>query len=580
MIRTAAPAQRPDGVLLEDYAATTGEAAAAAGARGLDLNPLAQAGFLFRFGAAGGGSAAPETDEFGNDVAAFAAFARPRPVLSAEEANERYGSLGLTFDGPIHEEAAAVLAGRERLRIAREDVLRRAPRTFVSQSAQLAAELGASLLDPLNVALAFVPVVGQARAAALAARFGTVGGRAAVGAIEGAAGAALLEPVVLAGAAQRARFQDDPDYTVADTLANIVFGSAIGGGLHVGVGAVGDRLAAVRERRAQDAAQGAARSLEESLAAAPAATREAFMRTAVAQAREGRAPDLDALRRFIDAHAADVRAGEEFDALFRGEGDFVPVRDPFDPTPRPEGRSLADAPEARAWTAPVDAAGYDLRPADADAVLAMARDLEGTDGGYRIFLEVDGQGGTPEVRGVPSTVPQWFRDLSRTDRVTREEVRRVADKLAERAQLTRREARVATELVGVARQDRARVYVQVRQQRAAERQRAWEDLMELARRMGDDDDPSGDLPGADADAARAVPDADGPLDRLSAPGADDDRAVIDVVDQLRFDDLRAAGALTPEERTAFAELDRADEVGEAVAAAAERAALCLVRGAA
>jgi hypothetical protein len=103
----------------------------------------------------------------------------------------------------------------------------------------MAAALGASLVDPVNVVSGFIPVVGPTRYAAALARAGSSGGRAAVrfglGAVEGAVGAAIVEPIVY-GQAQN----EQADYRLADSLLNVVFGGVMGGGLHAGIGKISD----------------------------------------------------------------------------------------------------------------------------------------------------------------------------------------------------------------------------------------------------------------------------------------------------------------------------------------------------
>jgi len=85
------------------------------------------------------------------------------------------------------------------------------------------------------VALAFVPVVGEAKMAAMLARStgvaGRLGVRAAVGAAEGAVGAAVIEPLVY-GLANKL----GDDYTVYDSFMNVAVGSVLGAGLHTAVG--------------------------------------------------------------------------------------------------------------------------------------------------------------------------------------------------------------------------------------------------------------------------------------------------------------------------------------------------------
>lgn len=106
----------------------------------------------------------------------------------------------------------------------------------------LAAGLAASLIDPLNIAAGFVPIVGTGRYARMIAQAGTktekAKVRAKVGAVEGAVGTAIIEPLPLLAAQQ-----DQTDYTMADSLLNILFGTVLGGGLHAAAGAFGDARA-------------------------------------------------------------------------------------------------------------------------------------------------------------------------------------------------------------------------------------------------------------------------------------------------------------------------------------------------
>jgi hypothetical protein len=86
-----------------------------------------------------------------------------------------------------------------------------------------------------------VPVVGEARYAAMLGRaaspLGRAGVRAGVGAVQGAAGAAILEPLPLLAARQ-----DQTEYGLSDSLANIALGGLLGGGLHSVGGAVSDAM--------------------------------------------------------------------------------------------------------------------------------------------------------------------------------------------------------------------------------------------------------------------------------------------------------------------------------------------------
>lgn len=164
------------------------------------------------------------------------------PLVEAQSARDRVAGMGLDIKIPdqgIRQGALDVLIDRHREQAARQQVLARA--NGGSMGTQIAAGLAASLLDPLNIASAFVPVVGEARYAAMLGRaaspLGRAGVRAGVGAVEGAVGAAILEPLPLLAANQ-----DQTEYGLSDSLANIALGGILGGGLHSVGGAVSDAL--------------------------------------------------------------------------------------------------------------------------------------------------------------------------------------------------------------------------------------------------------------------------------------------------------------------------------------------------
>lgn len=164
------------------------------------------------------------------------------PMLDAQAARDRVAGMGLEIKIPeqgIRQGALDILIDRHREQAARQQVLARA--NGGSMGTQIAAGLAASLLDPLNIASAFVPVVGEARYAAMLGRaagpLGRAGVRAGVGAVEGAVGAALIEPLPLLAAGL-----DQTEYGLSDSLANIALGGILGGGLHSIGGAASDAL--------------------------------------------------------------------------------------------------------------------------------------------------------------------------------------------------------------------------------------------------------------------------------------------------------------------------------------------------
>lgn len=164
------------------------------------------------------------------------------PLLGAEQAREQVAGAGLDIKIPdqgIRQGALEVLIERHREQLARQQIMARAGGG--NMPTQITASLAASLLDPLNIASAFVPVIGEARYARLLAGAATPMGRAAVrggvGAVEGSVGAAIVEPLPLLAAQA-----DQTEYGLSDSLANIALGGVLGGGLHSIGGAVSDAL--------------------------------------------------------------------------------------------------------------------------------------------------------------------------------------------------------------------------------------------------------------------------------------------------------------------------------------------------
>ncbi len=141
-------------------------------------------------------------------------------------------------DDGIKEGLAQLLAERADRRRDFQITLQRSKGGFGLGAAQFGVAIAGSFLDPLNIASAFIPAVGPARAAAMAAKFGKSGSRAMKGAIDGAVGAAVLEPLIIGAAAA----EQDESYTLLDSFLNVAVGSALGGGLHVGFGKISDRI--------------------------------------------------------------------------------------------------------------------------------------------------------------------------------------------------------------------------------------------------------------------------------------------------------------------------------------------------
>lgn len=171
------------------------------------------------------------------------------PLISRDELNKKYSNLDLFFEQDEKQSTVDILVNRKTLERERQSIIARGPEGsfnpfnsgFYTGGAKLGTSLAVSIADPINIASAFIPVVGEARFASLVARQGLTKARGIRGVVEGAVGAAAVEPIVLTAATT-----EQADYGLMDSFLNVTFGSIIGGGLHIGAGALKD----FRTRRA------------------------------------------------------------------------------------------------------------------------------------------------------------------------------------------------------------------------------------------------------------------------------------------------------------------------------------------
>ena len=163
--------------------------------------------------------------------------------INRKELNKEYSNLGLYFEQDEYQSVVDIMVTQKKEELERQSIMARGPKGswnplsggFYVGAAKLAVGIGTSFLDPINIGASFIPVFGQARFAAIAARTGFKTARAVRGGVEGAVGATLLEPIVY-GSAQKVQ----ADYDLVDSFMNIGFGTIIGSGLHVGAGALKD----------------------------------------------------------------------------------------------------------------------------------------------------------------------------------------------------------------------------------------------------------------------------------------------------------------------------------------------------
>lgn len=200
-------------------------------------------------------------------------------TLDPEEANASYGMPGLRFDRPVSESVAAALRdGREAEQRRQAIIARRGDGMATSAVGRGVVSFATAMLDPINIGAALIPFVGEARMMQLLGTTSLTVARAASGAVGGAAGMAVLEP--LEWGLSRAEFNDR---TMTETLASIAFGTVLGGGLHVAGGAIGDKI-----RGGPPSWAPKPTPVERAVAEAPPVVRELMLRGAVAAVAEGR----------------------------------------------------------------------------------------------------------------------------------------------------------------------------------------------------------------------------------------------------------------------------------------------------
>tara|TARA_X000000950_G_scaffold84602_1_gene106441 strand:- start:4288 stop:6015 length:1728 start_codon:yes stop_codon:yes gene_type:complete len=155
------------------------------------------------------------------------------------------------------EGAAKAIAQSYDQRQERKEIFSRAEGGIGMGVARFGVSLVGSMLDPLNIASAFVPGAAirsfvNARRAIKAGdkinktrlmqqslfKSGETGKRIAYGGVEGMAGAALVEPLILS----TAEAEQDKDYTILDSFLNVTIGGVLGGGLHAVGGKISDKM--------------------------------------------------------------------------------------------------------------------------------------------------------------------------------------------------------------------------------------------------------------------------------------------------------------------------------------------------
>jgi hypothetical protein len=124
----------------------------------------------------------------------------------------------------------------------------RGPQGFIPDALGFATQIGAGMIDPVNMAAFSIPVLGEARYGKILAGAGDsiakrLALRTGIGAAQGAVGGAALAP-----ADWWLHTQDGQDYTFADALKSVALSAGMGAAAHGGGGLAGDVFSRLRGR--------------------------------------------------------------------------------------------------------------------------------------------------------------------------------------------------------------------------------------------------------------------------------------------------------------------------------------------
>lgn len=262
-----------------DYPASPGEAFVGGVERALDTNPLALAARALRsFDEGFRAQFDPNSDQHVDQKTAL------------EEIRSRGLDIKVGLGGISRYELDTLQYLKQR-EVRQNTVAARAD-GVLGVAAGFAGGFAGSFTDPINIASNFIPFVSEYRYARWLAQAGTsTAARAAVrvgaGAIEGAAGAAVLEPLIYAGATSL-----QLDYDSTDSFLNVTIGGAMGGGLHTIGGAVYDARVS-KALRGLDKGIVGNTAIRDALAALPEMQKRELFQASVAAMERGEVFDVE-----------------------------------------------------------------------------------------------------------------------------------------------------------------------------------------------------------------------------------------------------------------------------------------------
>jgi len=151
-------------------------------------------------------------------------FSNQGEQIAPDELNKKYSFGDFKIDRPMTDKLAESLYQRKKDELEKQDIIRRGGDGLFRQGLGLATGFATTFVDPLNIGLALVPALGEAKLATnLGFAMNTIRGRAAAAAISGGLQSALSEVPVW----YQAR-QEYADYQLSDSLMNLAFGTGAG----------------------------------------------------------------------------------------------------------------------------------------------------------------------------------------------------------------------------------------------------------------------------------------------------------------------------------------------------------------
>jgi hypothetical protein len=156
-------------------------------------------------------------------------------LVPLAEANKELAPMGLFVSKDEPRSYIDALKDKHMEDLERANVIQRGPSNIAAQASYFLSQLGGTQADVINFGANFVPIVGQYKFMTNVAKQGLLKARLMKGAKEAFIGNIAIEPVdhLLAKAEQR-------QYTMADSVQNVVLGTLVGTGLHLTFSKIGD----------------------------------------------------------------------------------------------------------------------------------------------------------------------------------------------------------------------------------------------------------------------------------------------------------------------------------------------------